>query len=157
MRRRARPRGFTLTELMIVVTVMAVLMAVALPNFTIFVRNQRVKTASFDVFSSLVFARSEAVTRNAAVTMAPVTAGTWTSGWTVTWTDSGGVVTVLRSQDAIPNITFTTGPASVVYAGSGRLSAAVDAFELTAAGSGITTRCISIDLSGRPVTKAAAC
>ncbi|MEK6245191.1 MAG: GspH/FimT family pseudopilin [Pseudomonadota bacterium] len=150
---RTRPRGFTLTELMIVVTVMAVLMAVALPNFTIFVRNQRVKTASFDVFSSLVFARSEAVTRNAAVTMAPVTAGTWTSGWTVQ--DSGG--TVLRSQDAVPGITFTTGPASVVYAGSGRLSAAVNAFELTATGSGITTRCVSIDLSGRPVTKAAAC
>lgn len=153
MRPRARPRGFTLTELMIVVVVMAVLMAVALPNFTIFVRNQRVKTASFDVFSSLVYARSEAVTRNAAVTMAPVTAGSWISGWTVT--DAGG--TVLRTQDPVPNITFTTGPASVVYSGSGRLSAAADAFELTADGSGITTRCISIDLSGRPVTKAAAC
>lgn len=153
MRPRARPRGFTLTELMIVVTVMAVLMAVALPNFAVFVRNQRVKTASFDVFSSLVFARSEAVTRNAAVTMAPLTAGSWVSGWTVK--DSGG--TVLRSQDAVPNINFTIFPASVVYAGSGRLSAAVNPFELTADGSGITTRCISIDLSGRPVTKAAAC
>ena len=154
MRPRARPRGFTLTELMIVVTVMAILMAVALPNFAVFVRNQRVKTASFDVFSSLVYARSEAVTRNAAVTMAPVTAGSWISGWTVK--DSGG--TVLRSQDPIPGISFSRFPTSVVYAGSGRLSAVPDdKFELTATGSGITTRCISIDLSGRPVTKAAAC
>ncbi len=147
--------GFTLTELMIVVTVMAILMAVALPNFTVFVRNQRVKTASFDVFSSLVFARSEAVTRNAAVTMAPLTGGSWTSGWTVT--DSGG--TVLRRQEAIPNITITgpASPASVVYSGSGRLSGAPGSFELTATGSTVTTRCITIDLSGRPVTKAAAC
>jgi hypothetical protein len=30
-------------------------------------------------------------------------------------------------------------------------------FQLTASGSTVTTRCISIDLSGRPTTKAAAC
>jgi len=148
----AAMRGFTLTELMIVVTVLGVLVAAALPSYNEFVRNQRVKTTSFDVFSSLVQARSEAITRNAAVTMAPLTAGSWTSGWTVT--DSGG--TVLRRQDAIANITIT-GPANVVYSGSGRLSGAAGSFELTATGSTVTTRCITIDLSGRPVTKASTC
>jgi hypothetical protein len=45
-----------------------------------------------------------------------------------------------------------------VYRGSGRLNAAsLPTFQLTASGGSITTRCISIDLSGRPVTKAAAC
>jgi len=147
----ARSRGFTLTELMIVVAVAAALTAAALPAYNEFVRNQRVKTASFDVFSTLVYARSEAVTRNASVTVTP-TGGNWASGWTVT--DTGG--TVLRSQDALPAITIA-GPASVVYAGTGRLSAAVGTFQLTSTGSTITTRCITIDLSGRPVTKATAC
>lgn len=155
-RRRARGaaamRGFSLTELMIVVAVFAVLMAVALPNYSEFVRNQRVKTASFEVFSNLVQARSEAITRNAAVTMAPLTAGSWTSGWTVT-ADAGA--TVLRSQEAIPTITIT-GPANVVYSGSGRLSGTAGSFAITATGT-TAARCISIDLSGRPVTKAAAC
>lgn len=145
-------RGFTLTELMIVVTVFAVLVAAALPSYSEFVRNQRVKTASFDAFSSLVLARSEAITRNAAVTMAPVTAGTWTSGWTVK--DSGGVV--LRRQDAITNITIG-GPDNVVFAGNGRLSGTAGAFQLSASGSTVTTRCITIDLSGRPTTKASTC
>lgn len=144
-------RGFTLTELMIVVAVFAILVAAALPSYNEFVRNQRVKTTSFDVFSSLVHARSEAITRNATIVMEPVTANTWTSGWTV---KQG--TTVLRNQEAIPNITIT-GPANVSYSGSGRLSAATDPFELTATGGTVITRCISIDLSGRPVTKAAAC
>lgn len=143
--------GFTLTELMIVVTVFAVLVGLALPSYNQFVRNQRVKTASFEVFSSLMQARSEAITRNASVTMAPVS-GNWANGWTVT--DAGG--TVLRQQQALAAVTLA-GPASVIYNGSGRLNSASGSFALTATGSGITARCITIDLSGRPVTKAAAC
>jgi len=77
-------RGFTITELLIVVTIAGILMAAALPAYNDFVRNQRVKTASFDVFSSLVYARSEAVTRNASVTVTPTSGTTsWASGWTV--------------------------------------------------------------------------
>jgi len=151
MSRPAWSRGFTITELLIVVTIAGILMAAALPAYNDFVRNQRVKTASFDLFSSLVYARSEAVTRNGSVTVTP-TGGNWASGWTVT--EAGG--TTLRSQEALPSITIT-GPASVVYAGTGRLSAAVGTFTVTTTGTGITTRCITIDLSGRPVTKASAC
>jgi type IV fimbrial biogenesis protein FimT len=144
-------RGFTLTELMIVVAVFAVLVMAALPSYNQFVRNQRVKTASFEVFSSLVLARSEAITRNAPVTMAPVS-GNWANGWTVT-AASG---TVLRQQEALAAVTVS-GPASVIYNGSGRLGSAAGSFELNATGTGITVRCITLDLSGRPVTKASAC
>jgi len=144
-------RGFTLTELMIVVAVFAVLVTLALPSYNQFVRNQRVKSASFDVFSSLVQARSEAITRNASITVAPVSSN-WANGWTVK--DAGG--TILRQQDALVNLTLT-GPASVIYNSSGRLSSTSGSFEITASGSSITSRCITVDLSGRPVSKAAAC
>jgi type IV fimbrial biogenesis protein FimT len=143
--------GFTITELMIVVAVFSILVAAALPSYNQFVRNQRVKTASFDLFSTLIQARSEAIVRNTSVTVAPA-GGNWASGWTVT--ESGG--TVIRNESAIPNVTLT-GPTSVVYNGSGRLTAAVTPFELTATGSGITSRCITLDLSGRPVSKASTC
>lgn len=148
-------RGFTLPELLIVITILAVLMAAGLPSFGEFVRNQRVKTASFDVFSTLVLARNEAITRNATVTITPV-GGTWSKGWNITYTDSGGNVVAIRTQDAIPNITID-GPATVVYRGSGRLNGVVDPFELSATGTTVTKRCISVDLSGRARTKAAAC
>jgi type IV fimbrial biogenesis protein FimT len=146
-----RTAGFTIIELMIVVAVAGVLAVAALPSYNQFVRNQRVKTASFEVFTSLVQARSEAITRNAAVTMAP-NSSNWAEGWTVK--DAGGAT--LRNQEAITGITLT-GPASVIYNGSGRLASASGSFQLSASGSSITTRCITVDLSGRPVTKAAAC
>jgi len=144
--------GFTLAELLIVMVVLGVLLAAGLPSFGEFVRNQRVKTASFDLFSSLVLARSEAITRNTSVTLTP-TGGAWSNGWTIT--ESGG--TVIRKQDAVANISIT-GPASVVYGGSGRLNAmSTPEFQLTAAGSTVVSRCIKVDLSGRPVSKVAAC
>ena len=145
-------RGFTIIEAMIVVTIAAILAAVALPAYNDFVRNQRVKNASFDLFSTLVLARSEAVTRNTTVTVTP-SGGNWASGWTVV---SG--TTTLRQQDPMANITIT-GPTSVTYNGTGRLSAALaSGFQLSASGgTSIQTRCITVDLSGRPVTKASTC
>lgn len=151
-------RGFTLPELLIVVTVMGVLLAAGVPQFVEFIRNQRVKSASFDLFSSLVVARSEAITRNTSVTITPASTTNWANGWTITYVDatSGSTVT-LRDQAAFPNITIT-GPTTVVYRGSGRLTnTTTPQFQLSATGSTVTTRCINVDLSGRPVSKAAAC
>ena len=145
--------GFTIIELMLVLTIVAVMATMALPNLTQSAKDQRVKTASFDVFSTLVTARSEAITRNASVTVTPTSGTTaWASGWEVT---IGG--SVLRKQDALPSLTIT-GPTTVVYNGNGRISGTTaPTFELSATGSSITMRCITVDLSGRPVTKAAAC
>jgi type IV fimbrial biogenesis protein FimT len=153
-----RSRGFTLPELMIVITIMGVLISAGVPAFAGFIRNQRVKTASFDLFSTLMMARSEAITRNTPVTVRPVTTANWANGWTVTYVDaaSGSTVT-LRDEAAVPSVTVT-GPTSVVYRGSGRLTGTADPqFQLTSSGTSIVTRCLNVDLSGRPVSKAAAC
>jgi type IV fimbrial biogenesis protein FimT len=145
-------RGFTLPELLVVVTVLGVLLAAGAPQLGDIMRNQRVKTASFDLFSSLVLARSEAITRNARVTVTP-TSGAWSNGWTVT--EPGG--TLIHQQEAVPDIAIS-GPAAVVYVESGRLNAASwPEFEFTAQGAGVVHRCIRIDLSGRPVSKATPC
>ncbi len=146
-------RGFTIIELMGVIGIMAILVTIAAPNFIQLLKNQRVKTASFDIFSSLVVARSEALTRNTSVTITPVSSN-WANGWQVV---AGG--NVVRSQDPTPGVTIT-GPASITYTGTGRLSAALaSGIELKAIGSsaGVTSRCITVDLSGRPLTKATTC
>ncbi len=150
--RQSRASGFTLSEVLIVLAVLVVLLAAGAPQLGNFVRNQRVKTASFDLFSSLVLARSEAITRNTRVTVAPAS-GSWTNGWTIT--EPGG--TVLRRQEPLQDIAIS-GPTNVVYVESGRLNAATwPEFELTASGEGVVQRCIRIDLSGRPVSKATPC
>lgn len=139
-------RGFTLTELMIAVTVLGILSAFALPSMTDFVRDQRIKTATSDVFASLIYARSEAIKRGADVNVVP-NAVDWAAGWQVR--DAGG--TDLRVQNAIAGVSIAGVAGNVVFRRDGRLSAAVPVFVLTSpASSAITARCVRLDPSGRP-------
>ncbi len=142
--------GFTITELMIVIAVVGVLAALAAPNMGAMIRTQRIKTAAFDVFSSLTFARSEAIKRNTSVIVTPVDAGNWARGWSIA--DSNG--NMLRQQSGWDAIT-ATGPATVTFASSGRVTPAAD-FSLAATGVS-SQRCVRLDLSGRASTKEGAC
>jgi type IV fimbrial biogenesis protein FimT len=58
-------KGFTLAEMMAVAGVVAVLMAVAVPNYLAFQPNMRLNGASREVLGKLMWARSKAVEENA--------------------------------------------------------------------------------------------
>ena len=73
-------RGFTLIEVLIVIVMIGVLLAIAAPSFVTFTASQRVKTASFDLYAALTFARSEAIKRRQAVTVAPAAGTDWATG-----------------------------------------------------------------------------
>lgn len=62
--RAAQDRGFTLVELLVVVVVGTALLALAIPNFTRFIVNQRLKSVNAQLVTDLQFARSEATSRN---------------------------------------------------------------------------------------------
>jgi len=61
--------GFTLVELMFVITLVAVIMGFGLPNLQDFVRNSRMSSSANDIISDFNFARSEAVKRRVPVTL----------------------------------------------------------------------------------------
>ncbi|OIR01077.1 type II transport protein GspH [mine drainage metagenome] len=50
--------GFTLIEVLVVIAVAAILLSIALPNLGYFIANGRISTASNDLASDLMFARS---------------------------------------------------------------------------------------------------
>lgn len=149
---RRRARGFTITEMMMSIAVLAILVGLAAPGFREIILSQAVKTASFDLFSNLVVARSEAITRNTTVSVTPA-GGNWSNGWTIT--ESGGEV--VRRHDQLAQV-LIAGPGAVTFNGAGRLTTGSTSLSLMANGGQAShTRCIDIGLGGRPATKKGAC
>lgn len=152
MNRLAEP-GFTLVELMVVVAVLGILATIAVPSFQSLNQSQQVKNASFELFSSLRLARSEAIKRNGNVTLTPVNAGDWGRGWAITSADGES----LRTQTTLKGVSITGAPAGVVYTRTGRANVAAS-FQLdVTAASTSNVRCLKIELSGMPHTSKGAC
>ena len=141
----SRARGFSLIELMVVVALVAIMAGLAAPSFRGFVAGQRVKAAASDFAMAAIFARSEAIKRNANVTIAPLTSGA--TGWKDGWTVAAGA-TELSRQQAYSDVTFSGPSSAITYTGTGRLSATVSTTTIT--GSDGRARCVALDLSGMP-------
>jgi type IV fimbrial biogenesis protein FimT len=141
-----RPAGFTIIELMVTVAIAGILAAYGLPELRILITNQRVRGVTTDLVAALIYARSEAIKRNAQVSLVP-NGGAWASGWTVQV--SG---TTLRAQDPLTGVTATGPVGNVIYRGNGRLpgSSQILFTFRSSQMSQVTMRCVVIDASGRP-------
>jgi type IV fimbrial biogenesis protein FimT len=97
-----RDGGFTLIELMITIAAASILMAIAVPSFNQMIISGQLTAQSNEMVSALSLARSEAIKRNASVTLCRVAlatdttcataAGNW-QNWIVL---AGGTGTVVR-------------------------------------------------------------
>ena len=149
--------GFTLIELMITIAIFAVLTAIAMPNLSSLVRSQRIKTATNEIYATLIFARSEAIKRN--TTIGICATGDWAAGWAIKATDCTG--TVIKQQDAISGVSIlrmdgSTAVGDLTFQRDGRLNATPPAGGLVvkaADDSATKAHCVTLDVSGRPHIK----
>lgn len=157
--------GFTLTELLVVITIVGILTMVAIPSFTALSESQRAKNASFEMYALLSIARSEAIKRNTNIKIEPVMVGGVFDHLEVTIVSDG---TLLHSKPAPKKIGIEalkangTTLANVIYTRTGRTTAdgAGATFEIDVAGASTPTeyvRCITLGLSGMPQTRKGAC
>ena len=90
----ARQHGFTAIELMVVVSIVALLAALAAPSFTPLIETWRVRQATESLQSSLFYARSESIKRGGQVVIQKIPNNTdgcssatsnadWDCGWIV--------------------------------------------------------------------------
>jgi len=146
--------GFSLVELMIVIAIMGIFTAIAVPSFSAFIASQRINNVAIDLFTALLKARSEAVKRNTNVTLSPKSSN-WENGWELADPSNGS--NKLEDREAVSNLTIT-GPTSVVYQSSGRIQGTTaPCFNISSSTSGSTAKYVSADLTGRPYTKVGSC
>jgi type IV fimbrial biogenesis protein FimT len=79
-----RAAGFSIVELMVTVTVAAVLLGLAIPSFRDLIRNNHVVETTNQLVGDLNLARSEAVRRGTLVAVISTSGGNdWSTGWYV--------------------------------------------------------------------------
>lgn len=83
-----RASGFTLIELLVTLSVAVVLVTMAVPSFYSLVETNRLAVASNDVLSSVLFARSQAITKKLDTSVILV----GSDGWPMTVVIGGDVV-----------------------------------------------------------------
>jgi type IV fimbrial biogenesis protein FimT len=111
----ARQHGFSLIELVIAVAIAGVLLSLALPNFSAYLRNVKLRSAAESFLSGIQLARSEAVRMNTNVEFLTTTADPLNANVATATASTAGVNWMVRSADLA---TFIDGKFGIE--GSGR-------------------------------------
>jgi type IV fimbrial biogenesis protein FimT len=113
-----RQAGFTLIELIVVVTVLAFLMALALPSYRAWIHNSQIRTAAESILNGLQTARAEAVRSNL-MTEFDLAAD---SGWSIKSMPAGAVIQSRSGAEGTAKTSLAmqpAGAASITFNGMG--------------------------------------
>lgn len=140
-----RHNGFTLVELMVTIAVLAIIATIAVPSFTSTLVATRIRSAASALQGQLMFARSEAIKRNADVTL------TWSSG-SAGWSSTTSVGTTTLASSSGTGALATVSSTSVTFQPTGRTTASASVtFEIDQSGGGSgSVRCVVLRSSGAP-------
>ena len=165
-----RQKGFTLLELMMTLGVAAIVMTVAVPNLNAFKMNAKRSATINEMVSSIHFARSTAVTRNARVTVcasadsANCNSTNWEDGW-IAFVDNDSDQAVdadeiiIRASEGMEGITVDSAnfADSFMFRPNGRIMSSTIAtnsgeFTFCDRRGADEARVLIVDIAGRPQT-----
>lgn len=170
--------GFTLTELAVVLAVIAVIATFSAPSFVMWHKRDQVDARARAMLSTLTLARSEAIRRGARVTLCRIDAARacllsgkacdggltdWACGWALFSERDGGRV-LMRMQPALAGVAVTgTGSELSFTPPSGQIIGGFRSFDFSARDVALASlgargrRCIRIAAGGRARLTQGAC
>jgi len=96
-----RNKGFTLIESLMVIAILAIVAAIAIPSVQEAQSNSLVRSVSADLVSALAEARSQAIGRQRNISLTPV-GGDWRNGWVMSLTVPLAGVPNLAAHSGMP-------------------------------------------------------
>lgn len=158
-----RCKGLTLIELLVTLSIAAILLSITTPAFSSWITQSRLRAAAYDLLTDIQKSRSEAVKRGARITLWSMADGDWGSGWEIFIDtnadgdrDAGETILYTRgAQASVVDISGNYNVSSMIsYQASGETALASGAFQagtLTLCGQGIDKAYqIIISRGGRP-------
>jgi type IV fimbrial biogenesis protein FimT len=114
--------GFTLIELMIGLTVAALLFTLGAPSFNDFMRSSEIRSTTESIINGLRVARSEAANRNEPVRF--TLAGGGSPGWSINQVSDNSLIQSFSKQEGGVNIAVSVQPpgaSAITFNGLGRI------------------------------------
>ena len=148
----ASSKGFSLIELMITISILAIVVFIGVPGFQNMLGASRESASRESLFSALQLARGEAVTRGTQVTVCQRNAGatacdndsSWGQGWMVV-TAGGEVLQAWDPLNGGAALAVAGGADSVVYQPDGGIQGVARTFTLSVNGN---DACFRLGLTG---------
>ena len=147
---RRRVAGFSLLELILVIAIIGIVTAIAIPNMVSARQGFRMQSASSTVLHRLGEARMESVKRNRRV---DVTLDNATRSLTARMTNAFGVTTIIAGPEYLPEgVVFNLGAATyeISFDSMGRPMTPPRTFMMQYPGSGLA-RTVTVQTTGRIV------
>jgi type IV fimbrial biogenesis protein FimT len=159
-----KARGFTVVELMVTLSLAAILASLAVPSLGFLLSNNHATSITNDLVSSIRLARSEAVSRSQLVTLCPSTDGNscaattnWSGGWIIR--DATGLIRAYPPiTQAFAGSTLTGSSNNLVFQATGFQTGADFTFDLNVPKCTMgNNRRVVITPQGRPGVVKVAC